>query len=352
MPARRIFVSNQTTEVDVVKNLHLTLVPLGIALMVAGCGGGGSSSSGGSSGGIPTAAVQITSTNASKVAGGSNGAAVALTSTSGKGTTGGVVAAVTQSTAHLPSVLDHALAEFNKVRNLPIPAASATGAIQGNNGQCPQGSYARTYTDADNSGTLTIGDTISVKYTNCYDGTVTNNGTLAITINALTSADIKFTLNYAGYSFNDATTTVSMDGDQSYELITTGTTVTQYEFIMSGSSFTMTDSASKVSTKLTSYNETYKYDTAGFVSYSPNMTVASTDLGGSVTITTSPAFSIQAGSSAVNPTAGSMTITGAGGSFVTLTAQPNGTDVVIVVDDDGAAGPHAPATINTTWALL
>jgi hypothetical protein len=48
----------------IMKRIHLALVSFGVALLVTGCGGGGSSSSSV----VPTAAVQITHTNAPDVA--------------------------------------------------------------------------------------------------------------------------------------------------------------------------------------------------------------------------------------------------------------------------------------------
>jgi hypothetical protein len=324
-----------------VKNLHLTLVPLGIVLLVAGCGGGGSSAGGGSAT-IPTAAVQITSSNATKVAAGANNSTSTLTSTanstSAPATPTGVVVGASSSSL---SVMNSALNGFNAVRNLKFPAI-ATGAVTSNSlTTCTTGSGTASWNDVNANLTFDAGDILSVTYVNCVTAGIKRNGSASFTIGASS-----FSLTYTGYSevIPSPAETLTMDGDMTLS-VTTGTTNT---ISMTGTSIEANSSLNghfkiwgpgiAAASANTPYSTVITLDNANNYTYAVNMSIASTDIGGSVSIVTFPAF---AGVSPANPTTGTMTITGAKNTVMTLTAA-TATQYSVTVTENGTTtyGPQ------------
>lgn len=353
------------------KSMRLALVYLGVAMLATGCGGGGGSSSGGSVS-IPTAAVQITQTNAAEVAKSANSSAQGMAKTGSS--TAGIVGVVAQPSGFTHSVLDISLAKFAKIRNLQLSQnGGAVGVIAGFpiSGPCAvSGTMSMDINDANNNGTVDSGDTITMSLNQCDDGLGTvDNGSMSFSISGLSgplggtgtpSAPLtaSFTLTFSNLSSYDQATmaTDTINGDITFSTSDDGTNTTG---IMYGTSLSMSnsvDGAFLITNYNISFTEANVTGPSSPFSFSFSMTTASTIAGGSVTITTSPAFT---GFGNGNPTAGQMVITGANNSTLTMTAQSDGTHVGIVVDDDGAAGPNAPVTITNpatgqdyTWADL
>lgn len=334
------------------KNLHLTLASLGIVFLVTGCGGGGSSSSSGG-GNIPTAAIQITSANAQAVASGANSATQSTTNNGGSSAST-VVGVVAQQSGHLPSVLSIATTEFNRMLNTNLPAATVVGVTNTYYYSCVTGSqvlasapntYTVSYSMA--GSTFAAGDSFSVSFNSCADssGYYTMNGSMTYAITSLSGtmgqvgASSGFRVTYSNLSVKDNTTnaTYSLNGDMSIAASSTSvtggastTTGTSTTATISGSSLTMTDSVSG-SFQLTNYSESYSYNSVTSVyTYSTNMTLAGTVMGGSVTVATTPPFS---GTGANAPTSGSMKVSGANGSYVILTANPDGLNADLTIYD-------------------
>ena len=341
----------------IMKNLHLILAPLGIVLLIGGCGGGGGSSSSGGGGTTPAAPIQITSSNGKTVASGANAASQDTTNQGGNSSSQ-VVGAVTQRSGRLPSVLSIATTEFNRVLNAAPPAATVVGVtntiyVSCTTNQQVTASAANTYTiNYSMAGsTFAAGDSFTVSYNACVDSTAgtTTNGIITIAIISLTGtlgspgASSGFNVTFSGLSVKDNTTSASysMNGDMSITASNSSTTMTAS---MSGSSFTMTDSVNG-SLQLTNYSESYSYDSAttGYT-FSANMTLAGSVMGGSVTIATTTPFS---GTGTGNPTAGSMKVSGSNGSYVILAANSDGLHADLTIYDGST-------TSNTSvlWTAL
>jgi hypothetical protein len=353
---------------NVMKKMHLALVYLAAALLAAGCGGGG----GTTTTTIPTAAVQITPTNAPVVAKSAN------TSSQGMAKSGssmaGVVGVVAQSSVPTRSVLDISLAKFAQVRGMQLaPATGVVGVIAGypmTINCATAGSMTLDIQDGGIIGTIGAGDVLTMSFTNCNDGISTDSGSLAFTIGNLSGAmggtgspsvplTASFTLTFNQFSTRDNATgaTDSINGDITLSTSDNGTNTTG---TMSGSSLSMSssvDGAFQMTSYSISFTEANVPTSSTPYSFSFNMTTASVVANGSITITTTTPFT---GMGAGDPTAGVMVITGASGSTLTLTANADGIHVGMVVDDDGAAGPHAPVAVyadpatstDYTWATL
>ncbi|MBI5431011.1 MAG: hypothetical protein HY938_11230 [Nitrosomonadales bacterium] len=342
------------------KNLHLVLASCSVVLLAAGCGGGGSSSGGGGTT-IPTAAVQITPTNAQAVAKGAATPAQGMAKSGSKVTS--VVGAVASTSGHSRSILDISLAEFKRIRNLHLTPA-VVGAVQTMN--CTtSGTMAFDYVDAAPAG-MGLGDSITMTFSNCVEPTGTSNGTMSFSIGSFSGGVVDpvtgntvgtvgspivagFTMTFNNFTSVDSATgeNMSMNGDMGFSFSDNGDTTSG---TMSGNSISMTSSIDGAF-QMSGYSMTFS-DTisTGAYSFIINMTTASVVANGSITITTPTAFT---GTGNGDPTAGVMVITGANNSTLTLTAQPDGVQVQMVVDEDGAAGPIAPVTLTqTTWAAI
>lgn len=352
------------------KKIHRALIILGVVCLVTGCGGGGGGASGGTT--IPTAAVQITTTNAAAVAKGALSPAQSMV-TSGSGMAG-VVGVVAQTPGHTRSVLNISLAKFAQVRGIQLaPATGVVGVIAGfplNNLSCSPGpgvgggTMSMDIQDGGTIGTVGAGDVFVMSFDNCNDGISTENGSLSFAITSLNGGAMggtgtptapltaSFTLTFSNFTSKDnaSNLTDSINGDISFTTSDDGTNTTG---TMSGTSLSMTSSVDGAFL-MTSYNfsftEANVVTTTSPYSFSVNMTIASVVANGSVTITTPTPFT---GQGSGDPTAGVMVITGANNSTLTLTALSDGLTIQLVVDDDGAAGPHAPVTLdNTTWTAI
>ena len=344
------------------KNIYLTL--MGVTMLAAGCGGGGSATP--TAGGktvIPTAAVQITQANASKAAkaGGSS-----QSSAQGGGTSAGAVGVVvTQSLASPKALWQRARDKFEQAQTLKqLPSASVVGAIAGFAPIITQCLVSGTSTfdikDTNNSGVIDAGDVYVITDASCIDMLgYSSSGTITLAFDATpgnclaanpspTSLTLAVTLtNYVDVSPVEVLTS---NGDMTIAMTDDCTTMTA---TISGNNYEETSSVDGV-TQMSNYNISYTEDSAPTLSspysYTISMTVASVELGGTVTITTpTPLSGIGSG----EPTAGVMVITGAGNSTLTLTANANGIDVAEVLDVDGATGSTAPVDLApTTWAAI
>lgn len=155
------------------------------------------------------------------------------------------------------------------------------------------------------------------------------------------------TATFANFSVSASGATETLNGDMTINASVSGTTTTS---TISGSSLRL-DSSIDGSFLMTNYDETYVFDSAtNAYSYSSNMTLAGSAMGGSVTVTTAPGseFTGDLDLNNGNPTAGSMTITGApattGGNntYVTLTANADGSATLTVFD--GTSTTNTPVS--------
>ena len=352
------------------KRIHLALASLGAVMFIAGCGGGEySTTSSGTT--IPTAAVQITPTNAPSVAKGAVTPAQSMVKSGGG--QAGVVGVVAQTSGRSRTVLDISLAEFNRARGLKFSPAVA-GAIASFSLNCTtSGTVTVSFQDTDNSTTLTVGDVLTMAFNNCVEPTTatengsTTNGSMTF---AITSANgpldlgaaagtpgapfnASFTLTFSYFTSKDNVTnlTDAIIGDFSFSTSDDGTNTTG---TMSGTSLRMdssVDGAFLMTYYSISFTEANVPSTTTPYSFSVNMTIASTVAYGSVTVTTPTPFTGQGNG---DPTAGVMVITGAkngtNNTTLTLTANIDGIHVGMVVDDGSGSGPQPLAA--TTWTAI
>ena len=336
------------------KNFQLTFALLGAIFLAAGCGGG-SSSTGVN---IPTAAIQITSSNAQTVASGAN-AASESSARQGSSAATTVVGVVTQQAGQIPSALNIATSGLGRVLTTPLPTATVIGATSTAYFSCSTGlqvsssaadTFTFTYSVA--GSTIAAGDSVSIYFNSCVDTVTgdTTNGGLGIAITSLSGtfgtapSSAAFTATFSNLTVTNAGASASLNGDMTIAA-TSSTTAPTLTATISGNSLTITDSV-QGSIRLTSYNETYTYDNSSTAyTYSVNTNLAGTVMNGSVNIATTTTFS---GTGTGNPTAGVMTITGTGGSYVMVTANSNGTDVTLNGSD--GTTPFGPTVV--AWSAL
>jgi hypothetical protein len=345
------------------KRIHLAFISLGAVILAAGCGGGGGGSSGGGGNNIPTAAVQITATNATAVAKGANTSAQSMAkSGAGQAT---AVAVVAQPSGFSRSVLDISLAQFARVRGLQLTqSGGAVGVISGfpmTNPCSPSGTMTMDIQDKDNSGTINSGDVLVMSFSSCNNGTTTDNGSMTFTLTSLGGslgqpgtmaspvADT-FALAFNNFSSKDNATgaTETINGDIAFSTSNDGTNITG---TMSGTSISMTSSVDggfSMTNYSISFTDAITQTATSPNTFSFNMTTASTVAGGSITIATTTPFT---GVGSGNPTAGVMVITGANNSTLTLTANSNGTTVGLSVSDT-TTSPPTVTTSTVTWAQI
>ena len=378
-------------EVDVVKNLHLTLVPLSIVLLVAGCGGGGSSSNTPNTS-IPVGTVQITASNATTAA---KGAATPSQTMVKQGTTGATASkAATQSGASSKSVMDIALAQLKRVERIKLPAlaASVVGAsispfpvTFGCGSYANTNSYANTLNSTSgtmamdiqgttnaNTGAINI-TSATLTYVNCVEpnpaavsATTTTNGSMTLTIGSKSGGVINATTGYlegtvgsplresVSMSFTNFSVldtapttpeTLTTNGGFTLGIVDTGTQMT---VTMSGSSFVMVSSIDGTSSmKNFSIVNTVTAATGAY-NYTISMTVASTasNLVGDIVITTPVAFQ---GIGSGNPTVGKMVVYGSSNSSLTLEVVGAGVAVTV---NDGTTATQPVYSATLTWAQL
>ncbi|OGS95222.1 MAG: hypothetical protein A3G79_00885 [Gallionellales bacterium RIFCSPLOWO2_12_FULL_57_18] len=345
------------------ERIHLALASSCVALLVAGCGGGDGYSATSSGTTIPTAAVQITPTNAPAVAKGAVTPAQGMVKT-GSGQAG-VVGVVAQASGRSRTVLDISLTEFNRARGLKFPPVVA-GAVASFSLNCTtSGTVSVSFQDTNSIGTFDVGDIMTMAFNNCVEpdpvtgNLSTSNGSAIFAITSASGAlgmgitpfSAAFTLTFSNFTSRDNATglTDSINGDIGFVISDDGTNTTG---TMSGTSLRMdssADGAFLMTYYSISFTEANVPTTATPYSFSVNMTIASTVANGSVTVATTTPFTGQGDG---DPTAGVMVITGANNSTLTLTALPDGVHVQMVVDEDGAGGSSPVSLTDTTWTAI
>lgn len=395
------------------KNTRYLIASCAVALLASGCGSGGGASSSSAGSTIPTAAIQITATNGQQVARSSNSSSKSAAATGASGAT--VAAVMVQPRAPRRSVLDIALSQINHVQSIQIPAVPVSvvgvsitgfpitfgcGAFANTNNSGAAGSTALNSTNGtmalDIQGTMnnaTAPPTIatitafSITYSNCQHlpvagVTTTNNGVITLNINSSTGGVLNATTGkYVGAAGNpkiqsigmsmmnftnvDAmvgmtSVTTTMNGGFTIGTSDDGTVLTSN---MSGTSLSETSSVDGAFS-LTNFSITDTQDSpvlplaslTGNYTYSVNMTLNSTALGGGITIATPTPFSGNLNSNGGNPNTGQMVISGAKGSSLTLTANapiaPATTGTVTISVNDGTAAVQPVLNNTLAWTAL
>jgi hypothetical protein len=313
-------------------------------LLVA-CGGGGGG--GGGSAGIAAAApVAVTSANATQVASASLGASDGLSGNT-DGVLGIVPAAVGSSRSTDVNIVETII---DQVRKAPQSGSSGVSiaAVQNINQNCDSGTLNVSFNDADNSATLTTGDTVSMSSNNCTFSGVTMNGSISIGSVVVTGDQItppysmQFSLSTSGFSVSTGGEIVAINGSGTISESTNDDITFTSSFSGAGIQIT----AGGETLTLTDYQITEVENQAtGAYSVDISATISSSTLGGSVTVTTDVPLS---GVYPFEADAGQITCTG-DNSSVTITVIDS-TSVQLDVDLDGDG--ITDDTVNETWTNL
>lgn len=334
------------------KHTKLVLALAAAGVLVVGCGGGGSSSSAPAGGGtattsltgstkygaVPTAAIKITATNAPSVVSGANTSMNGLNNLSSAAT-------IKAAGASKNSAVSIAQREVMRMQNtqfksLPIGVVGTNPTTTPCTGPTG-GTYTSSFKDKNGNGTFDAGDAYSISFNACDDGQGTvQTGVLSMSITTLpsaTSQNFAATLSFADLKSVTAATattaadTTNIDGDLSMSSITAASGSTT--MTISGKLLAMNSTLDGVF-QMADYSLAMTNSPAGAFSIDITMTTAGTVMNGSVTLTTPTPLT--------GGTGGSMRITGAGGSYVQVSAaDATGTNCNLTVFD-------GTTTTNTT----
>ncbi|MFZ2649627.1 MAG: hypothetical protein WA210_05925 [Burkholderiaceae bacterium] len=329
--------------------MHRNLISAGLVGCIAAlsaCGGGG----GAPAPAVPTSPATVNAANAASVS--SEAYKGGDTLASGGDLSGSAVGAVVA-----PSGASFSLVRFtsDKLRWLAsleaAPLQVVTGAVTTITRQCPGGgTSARTFDDKDNNNRLSTGDTVSVIFTNCVEGTDRVNGSFSldnVTVTGRPGIDTAWNAGVTATFGNLAVTSGgtllgSVNGGFNLALTTTdGNNITH---TINGTSLTATEgSNTRTLTGFTATLELRRSPPA--YSYTSSGTLASSRLGGTLTYQTPTPF---AGVGTDFPSSGRLLVTGANNAGVRFTAV--GSTVTLEVDANGDGAYET--SFNRTWAEL
>lgn len=215
------------------------------------------------------------------------------------------------------------------------------------------GTLTVSVTDADNSNTVSAGDSLVVSFNSCTVPTGTVSGTLSFAINTFgasssTNYSMGMTLTFGNFTVTGTQVAASANGSLSVNLTHTGTyawteTVSTPSLTVSGSFMgaTRTRTLSNYSATATrTPNATSTYTT----SYSFSGAVQSSALGNQTFLFATGTPFVKNGSE-YYPSSGNMVITGANNSKLRLTGISN-TQATLELDASGSGTYGAPVTVN------
>lgn len=316
------------------------------ATLLAACGGG-DSGGGNSGGGESFAPLGITRSNAGQVASeayaAGDFAVLGATSTTNMVTFS--ASAVSSSNFNLRRFADSYLQRLHKRGSsqwvTPQQVWNDVWPCSGG------GTLTDTWNDADNDGRDSAGDSYTTTYSNCVEGGVTMNGGVTATLATLVGNTFGDYQISGSFSFNNLAVSysglsVGINGGMSYSASRTGSNVSVTLQIP-----LLTTTSPSGSSTIANATLQYSFNESTFAySYTITATLSGTSIGGQVTISTLTPF---AGTAPGYPVSGSLRVTGAGGSSVTITAIGGG-NVRLDVDSNGDGVVDSSSTM--TWAAL
>ena len=321
-------------------------------LMLAACGGGGGSSGDAGGGG---GAAAINSSNGTAVASRVYSVANVLYSTGEN-----AAQVVDVKSAGTPSRdVQFNLAEFALRKVLDFEADRKAGAklagkaVETYADTCSLGgSFSEVWNDADNSGSLSTGDTASITFTNCTEelgirlnGTMSLSNLLATGSSVTPSRSVGATFNFVNLqmSVDDASATVH--GDMALQAAITNFAPYTYDLSINGKNLAVADGSWQEA--LASYSASVFIDfTAGTYAYGVAGTVSGTAFPVAITMGTPRTL---AGNIGAYPTTGVTTATASDGTAARLTVN-SATSVSIDLDADADGIFESSETM--TWAQL
>ena len=321
---------------------------------VAACGGGGGGSGTPTPGGTTTtaySALALTAGNAEVVSAEVVGAG---SDTVGVGSiTASVITGVVVEAGDRPALAEVArwsLETLDDLRDRMIPAA--VGVVVNDVVACTSGSVSVSWDDADNDSEFSSGDGFTMTFNNCVELGVITNGSLAISSFSITGDpdvdiawDMAAVFTFTALTLDDGVDSARVDGAMNFSVATLDSD--DFTGAINGTSLAYRAGGYTNTLRSFSYSFTEELS-SGLYSLNYDGTLDMGSLTGRVTFATTTPFT---GSNLVEdwPTAGTLLITGASASTVTLDAL-GGDTIRLSVDANGDGG--VDQTINTTWTAL
>lgn len=332
---------------------RISLSIIGAVFLLTGCGGGGGGGGGEDPFVAPTLSdslVTISADNQNDVVTtvdtGVNGAK------EGGSSALGVVIEGTSSTFNVFNFVStkfSSAAEQAALTNFNVPV----GASFSEDIPCDSGSMTFSAEVKNTSSTtLTVGDSLGIRFNSCVDGTTTTKGSLLFTITSGSldlncdtgCGDVTASATIRNLRITEAGQSVAVDGG--FSVAKSGNTET-----MSGSSLYVVVTGGEA-VHLTDF--TISIDSTGPFSDETStveMTIASSVLDGVITVTTDPAAPLVKHYYEDHPHSGKVTVTGDNGSQL-LIEHLSATSVSLTLDVDGAGPTPAEATVIVTWDVI
>lgn len=295
---------------------------------ISACGGGGGSAGGSAA---PVSAATLNASNQTV-------ASQDVTST-GFGMFNISQTALGAATASASTLYAVAFAQADRLPTFLADAqanAVAAGVVQSASYACgTSGSYIVTVNDADNSGTISAGDSFSATFVNCNEGSGPMNGSLSYRVNTLSgsygnvSSSVGITMTYGNLNLVSGAYTAAINGSITVSGSKTGTNAFTQSISTSSLAVSATYGSQTRSVALTNYSasetrvadNTYTY----LSSYSAAGTLTSTGFGATQSVSFStPSALVRRGTDSY-PYTGVWRITGANNSALRLTALSNST---------------------------
>ncbi len=338
------------------------LIIVCIVPLLYACGGGsGGGSGGGGAKSVPSGLISITGNNAMDVAGDSAALVIGTPDAADLGETLIVSLESHPLARHFPIIafaknqlrwfVEQDIAE-SLVTSNAVTGVSATVTVDCDN--TGKGSVSVAFIDADNSGTVSTGDSFTLTFTNCLENTLqTTLGGAMVLSNLNVTGDPKMpgsawsisaSFSFNALTYSDPSLTESISGGLAFSISTTDSAVftgTIDVTSLSGQFNGETETLSNISYTFSSDDNTLVYTLA-----TTGGKYGSSLLGGSVSIETITHLS---GTDPNNPDTGVMKFVGANNTSITLTALDS-INVQLDVDTDGDGATDQ--TIATTWAAL
>lgn len=338
------------------KSMKLLAGSLAALFLLAACGGGGG---GGSTSFTLLPGLSITQLNSPTIATEAMASADTVQgSTQGTGFITGVAVSGGSASGSDFNLQDFVLGQLASAMAVGNSQGGIGGITVSDSVPCSSGRIDFTISIADSSGTyLTAGDRISLNFVGCDDTGTLLNGGFTMVINNITpfydpsvppsSFILALSVAMNNFSVNDGLVDFTANGDMAMAFDVNGNTVT---LTLSGNGITVTDGINTET--LAGYSYSFITDSStGDFTISLDGTISSALLNGSVSFQTTSAFTGNTFLAGGNPTAGStLFTTDVDSSSAILTAQSDGSTVVIDVDEDGDGTYEIQ--IVTDWATI
>jgi hypothetical protein len=335
------------------------IVLLSATLIATGCGGGGGGGDASLSYDGPTALVVISSeADGDSIASAVVSSESTATVLSDAAATIPVGIATTRSSHALSLSQLGNIAKQYADKAIAVPSSSQllAGVTNTQTDSCSGGGTVSFIVTKSVQNEVNAGDSFSITFNNCVVGSDLTNGSVSLLLSSYDQATGDFA---ASFTFSDLKNTITSSGD--YVWLNGGYTAgfsgdgstTPLVASLSGNSLAVAERTGGVVEKarLSSFSFVDTLATNGDFSFDHDYTLASTGIGGTITVTTVTPFTVYSGDS--YPTVGQVVASGAAGASIRLTAIDNLTALIEYdLGGDGLYGNETidPASKVVNWA--